>query len=143
MFSNITKYGFRAVIYIGLHGSKESKLEAKKIAEKLDIPAPFLAKILQTLSRNSIVCSVKGPGGGFYISDKNKGISIMEMITCLEGKDIFKTCVLGLPECGNANPCPMHYEIAKYREGLSEFILSSTIGNLVQDVKDGKVGDKL
>ena len=143
MFSNITKYGFRAVIYIGIHGSLEKKLDAKNVAKELDIPAAFLAKILQSLSRNEIICSSKGPKGGFYLNDANKEHKVIDLINCLEGKNIFSSCVLGLPECGDENPCPMHHEIVKYRAGLTSYLLKSTIGALIEDVKDGKVGGKL
>lgn len=143
MFSNITKYGFRAVVYLGMTSSKEAKIDAKNVAKELDIPAPFLAKILQTLSKNDIICSTKGPGGGFYLSKENNDKKVITMINCLEGKKIFQSCVLGLPNCSNDAPCPMHHEIVKYRAGLSDFLTKSTIGELIENVEKGIIGSSL
>lgn len=43
----------------------------KAIAEQINSPVAFTAKILQKLVKSNIVCSVKGKHGGFEI-EKNK-----------------------------------------------------------------------
>ena len=71
MLSNSSKYAIRAVLYLANNSSVEKKLGSKKIAEEIDIPAPFLAKIFQVLSKANIISSTKGPNGGFYLTEKD------------------------------------------------------------------------
>jgi Rrf2 family iron-sulfur cluster assembly transcriptional regulator len=72
MLSKSSKYAIRAVLHIAKAASKKEKIDSKKVAFELEIPAPFLAKTLQELTRKKIVSSIKGPHGGFYLTEKNK-----------------------------------------------------------------------
>ena len=53
MLSNTSKYAIRAVIYLALYSTKEKKVGIKEVASELDIPSPFLGKILQQLARHN------------------------------------------------------------------------------------------
>ena len=68
MLSNTSKYAIRAVIYLALFSTKEKKVGIKQVSSELDIPSPFLGKILQLLARHHILGSTKGPNGGFYLA---------------------------------------------------------------------------
>ncbi len=50
MLSNACKYAIRSMLYLVLHTDETKKIGAKKIAEDLDAPQPFLAKLLQQLT---------------------------------------------------------------------------------------------
>jgi Rrf2 family iron-sulfur cluster assembly transcriptional regulator len=71
MLSSATKYTIRAVLYLATYTDISNKIGVKQIAEDLEIPQPFLAKLLQQLSRSKLVSSSKGPSGGFYLSEHN------------------------------------------------------------------------
>ena len=70
MLSNSTKYAINAVLYLALHSSVENKKGVKEISEVLHIPTAFLAKLLQILAKKNAICSSKGPGGGFYLTEE-------------------------------------------------------------------------
>ena len=63
MFSKACEYGIRAAVYIAHQSMEGRRVSLKEIAEKIDSPVAFTAKILQQLSRNGIVESIKGAGG--------------------------------------------------------------------------------
>ena len=65
MLSNSCRYGIRAVVYLASRYSEKNNIGIKEISGVLNLPAPFLAKILQQLARHKILNSVKGPNGGF------------------------------------------------------------------------------
>ena len=113
MFSKSCKYGIRAVLFLSTHSSEANKYGVKTISEKLSVPKHFLAKILQQLSRNGLVSSLKGPTGGFYMSKQSKNASLLDIIVSIDGPDSFSTCVLGFPKCNSKNPCIMHDEVFK------------------------------
>ena len=75
MFSKSTEYALRATIFIAQKGSEENKLSIEEISKAIGSPKPFTAKILQLLTKdNRVISSVRGPNGGFYITEKAKKI---------------------------------------------------------------------
>ena len=76
MFSKACKYAIRAVLYLSVHSSEDQKLGAREIAEAIDVPKPYLAKILQQLSKHKLISSSKGTGGGFYLTERDRGITL-------------------------------------------------------------------
>ena len=52
MLSNTCKYGIRAVLYLAMNTKKEKKIGIKQISQDLNIPTPFLGKILQSLVKH-------------------------------------------------------------------------------------------
>ena len=70
MFSKTTEYALRATIYIAQKGTIDKKLGIDEIANAIDSPKPFTAKILQLLTKDKVLHSTRGPNGGFYITDK-------------------------------------------------------------------------
>ena len=72
MLSNSCRYGIRAVIYLASKSSSNKKPGISKISTTLNLPQPFLAKILQQLVKKKILCSTKGPHGGFALLKGSK-----------------------------------------------------------------------
>jgi Rrf2 family transcriptional regulator, iron-sulfur cluster assembly transcription factor len=135
MFSKSCKYAIRAVLYLAIHASPEHKLGVKEIAEALGVPRPFLAKILQQLSRHNLISSVKGPSGGFYLSEENRHAPLRSVVESIDGPDVFTSCILGLPVCSSKHPCPLHTQAFIYREGLLRLIDRQTIDEISKRVE--------
>jgi Rrf2 family transcriptional regulator, iron-sulfur cluster assembly transcription factor len=142
MLSSTCKYAIRAVIYLAsqeLVNREKEMVGIKKIARDLEIPSPFLSKILQTLSRHKILSSTKGPNGGFCLGRPANEIVLMQVVEIIDGVDFFKKCVIGVNYCSELeNHCAMHTRFAQYREKLKNLFENETIENLVKDVKKGK-----
>lgn len=128
LFSKTCEYAMRAVFYIASHSTDESRPGVKEIAENINSPEHFLAKILQKLSKGGIVSSIKGPNGGFFIESQGLHRPLADIITCLEGDDIFTGCGMGLSYCSESNPCPLHHEFKKVRNQLTHMLYHTTIG---------------
>jgi Rrf2 family protein len=118
MFSKACEYAIRAVLYIAIKSIDGSRLSIKEIAKEIDSPEPFTAKILQALSRERIISSVKGPNGGFYLAPKAKPIPLAAIVKAIDGDDVLHSCALGLKECSDKFPCPIHEDIKSYKTKL-------------------------
>jgi len=127
MFSKTCKYGIRAVLYLAVNSGEDEKLGLEQIAENLSVPKPFLAKLLQQLTKNRLISSTKGRNGGYYLSDSNKSSNLMRVIESFDGKETFTQCVIGLKDCSNSNPCPYHNEVQKYRNSFFRKLREETI----------------
>ncbi|MBK9150535.1 MAG: Rrf2 family transcriptional regulator [Saprospiraceae bacterium] len=139
MFSKACEYGIRATIYIASQSRKERRVGIKEIAAFIDSPAPFTAKILQQLVKNRIIDSVKGPNGGFEIpKDRIFQICITDIVRAIDGNEIFSSCVLGLDNCSEAMPCPVHAEFRSIRAELKSLMDNTCVATLSEDLVKGK-----
>ena len=138
MISRTSKYAIRALIYLELYATPDKKAGIKQIAEQLDIPSPFLGKILQALARQQLLGSTKGPHGGFYLKKSAIDITLMEIIELMDGKDILNKCVIRTNPCDSENPCSMHHKLAPLRGEIKRLFVTETIADLVSEFREGK-----
>ncbi len=137
MFSKACEYALRAVLYISMKSVNISRLSIPEIAKEIDAPVAFTAKILQTLAREGIISSFKGPNGGFFI-DPSKPVSLNVIVKAIDGDDVLHTCALGLKECSDKFPCPIHHEIKHYKDRLRKVMKEITVQGLTGDLAKGK-----
>src|SRR6516225_12410966 len=130
MFSKACEYALRATIYIAQKGSEEKKIGIDEIAKAIDSPQHFTAKILQFLSRGNVISSVKGPNGGFFITAKQKQLPVRAVLRALNEDAILEKCVLGLNNCSETKPCPMHEKYKVIKQQLIQLFESKTIDQL-------------
>jgi Rrf2 family protein len=138
MLSNQSKYAIRGVIYLASFASIDNKLGSKEVADKINVPQPFLAKTFQTLSKEKIILSSKGPKGGFYLSEKEMSLCLMSIIECIDGLDTFNSCYIGLPNCSDENPCAIHHIGAPLRNKLIDELKKRSIAEFAEDTKKGR-----
>jgi Rrf2 family protein len=135
MLSNSCRYGIRAVIYLANQPVSEGKTGIRKISSDLNLPTPFLAKILQQLAKQKILSSTKGPHGGFSLLKDPHKITIFDIIKTIDGDDIFKNCVIHNGSCESLGEkkkyCPLHEEYEKSRKDLIKLFSDKTIYDLV------------
>ncbi len=67
MFSNSSKYAIKAVLFLALNSNEDKKIMVKDIANPINVPQAYIAKLLQELSRQNVISSTRGPKGGFYL----------------------------------------------------------------------------
>ncbi|ANW96651.1 Rrf2 family transcriptional regulator [Wenyingzhuangia fucanilytica] len=118
MLSKACKYAVRAILYLAINSDESKKIGIKKIAEALETPQPFLAKLLQQLSTHHLVSSSKGPGGGFYLTEKDLEITLWDIVLNIDGAEKFNECFLGLSVCSDSHPCPAHHIVKPFRDTI-------------------------
>jgi Rrf2 family protein len=138
MFSKACEYAIRAVLYIAIKSTDGQRLGLREIAKEVDSPVPFTAKILQTLSREGLISSNKGPNGGFYIRPKSKPIPLSAIVLAIDGTDTLHNCAIGLKECSDRFPCPIHDQVKAYKDSLRRAMNGKTIQQMARDLSEGK-----
>ena len=142
ILSNTSKYGLRAVIYLAVHIKKDEKIGIKKIAKDLDIPMPFLGKILQSLTKHQILTSSKGPHGGFGLARKPEQIKLIDILKIIEGDHVFDTCLISLKSCASRNtkstPCPIHRKFDETRKNIIKFFNNEDMKSIAEEIKKHK-----
>lgn len=134
MFSKTCEYALRALIYITQQTKDGGRIGIKDIAVGIDSPEYFIAKILQDLSRKGFVQSAKGPTGGFYLDNISLNRSLADIVIEMDGDKIFSSCSLGLKECSETHPCPVHNEFKDIRSNLYKLLSKKKISNFVEEL---------
>jgi Rrf2 family protein len=137
MLSKSCIYALRSLVYIGQNATQQHKLGIKEIAEELDLPSHFLSKILQGLVKHEILQSTKGPHGGFYLDEKSKETKLLKIIEVIDGLSFFTSCGLGLKECSETHPCPLHEDFKVYRDGLYFMFNERKVADLITKIDSG------
>lgn len=133
-------YGIRAAILVSARGEKDPSnfLPIKQISDELDVSFHYLTKILQVLTKAKIMESYKGPNGGVRLSRDADSIFLLDIIEAVDGSDIFSKCILGLPECGDDKPCPIHSQTDESMVKLQKLFKDTSLAKLAKETKDFK-----
>lgn len=134
MFSKTCEYAIRALIFIAQKSKDGSRISIKDISSGIDSPEYFIAKILQDLSRKGFVHSAKGPNGGFYMDDANLEQSVADIVREIDGDKLFSGCGLGLKECSEDHPCPIHNDFKHIRQEIKTMLEESRIQLFVENL---------
>ena len=138
MLSKACEYGIRAVIHIAHQSQKGNRVSLKEVAKAIGSPEAFTAKILQTLSNDHLIISIKGSGGGYeLIKEQQAKITLRNIVSAIDGDHIFSKCVLGLHECSHIKPCPAHNQYTLIRNEFNEWLGSTTIKELGTEMDYG------
>lgn len=112
----------------------------KNIAEEEQIPAHFLAKILQQIARKGLLKSSKGPTGGFALKVPAGKLKLIDIVDAVDGLNTFNACAGGLPECNSSTACSLCDRWKPVHTRIMTFLGKTTIGELARDAK--KKADK-
>jgi Rrf2 family protein len=137
IFSRTSQYAVQALIYMATQPVGTPVLN-KDIASRLGVPAPYLAKILQSLAKGNLLFSFRGRLGGFCLSDNGNKISLMQILLLTEGPTFTKNCLLGLKNCSDETACPLHFRWIPVRKKIIELLEETTLEKLAKAVETGK-----
>ncbi len=137
MLSQTCKAAIKAVVYLSSKSEDSPRSTIKEIANHIEVSEHTLGKLLQVLVRTNIICSEKGPSGGFYINKSQLKLPVMNIIEAIDGKEIFKECALGLSKCNNSKPCSIHNQYKEARDLLLDIFNNNKIGDLGQSINQG------
>ncbi len=135
MLSNAAIYGIRGLVYVA---SKKDKkyVPISEISETLNISFHFLTKIFQKFTKRKILISNRGPHGGVSFNRPPKSVYVFEIVDIIDGAEIFDKCILGLPGCGELEPCPMHDNWDLVKKQIKAQFENTNIAELAEKLSD-------
>ena len=137
LYSRPCEYAIRTMAYLARAPSDE-RVQVQEIAEAEAIPAPILAKVLQQLARGNLVNSYKGPGGGFNLNRTPSAINLYEIFRVVDGVEDLDRCAVGLAECNDFAPCPLHDTWKSVRVHLLQYLKKTTLEEMARAVERKK-----
>lgn len=137
MLSYTCKTAIKAVIFLSTQSEDDVKTGIKEISRRIGASEHTVAKILQLLARKKVINSLKGPSGGFYLTETQQEQAVIHIVVAIEGDEVFKECGLGLTKCSATRPCPIHDEYKVARELMEKIFRERTVRDLCGSVTNG------
>ena len=113
-----------------------------RLAGLYDLPAPYLNKQLQALVRAGILASVPGPRGGFRLDRDPSEISLLDVVTALEGPDDAFRCTRilrngpgGDPELDYRDHCAISLSMRRAELAWRRELATRTVADIARDVE--------
>lgn len=137
ILSRTSQYAIQALIYIATQPRGEPVLN-REIASHLDVPAAYLAKIMQSLCKGNLLYSFRGRLGGFCLREGMEKTDLMQVLVLTEGTGFTEDCLLGLKVCSDETACPMHHRWKPIKEKVVQLLHEQTLEKLAVAVQSGK-----
>jgi Rrf2 family iron-sulfur cluster assembly transcriptional regulator len=131
VLSRTAGYALHAALAIAERGRDGRAVSASELAEALDIPSNYLAKILQSLARDGLLASERGRAGGFRLSRPADQVRLIEVVAGFDDLGKERQCLLGRGTCTEVGGCPAHQEWREVSAPAFHFFETRTLADLM------------
>lgn len=128
MLSQSAGYAATALGYVAAAGGKP--VLVKEIADACEIPAAYLAKIVNGLARAGLVVTQRGVGGGVSLARPAQAITLYDLCEALGDPIVQARCMLGTAACSDERACPAHRFWVAHRAKQGEFLRTTTLADI-------------
>ena len=116
------EYALRAVIWLAQHPGDPQTTQ--QIASGCQMPAGYLAKVLQPLARANIVSAQRGLGGGHQLERNVEELTLLDVINAVEPVQRIRGCPLKIAS-HSSQLCALHQALDDTMAAVE-----GTLGNL-------------
>jgi len=129
MISQTAEYALRAIVYLASQPGEPRTVQ--QIAEATRVPAGYLSKVMQGLSRAGLVHSQRGLHGGFTLNATPDRLTVFDVVQAVDPLRRITSCPLGLK--GHVNLCPLHRRLDNAMGLVEKALRESTIAELLAE----------
>lgn len=102
------------------------------LAEKLQIPLPFLHQIGHMLMQASLIKASPGPHGGIRLNRAPETISALHIVEVLEGPIALQPCPDCSDQCERVNACSSQFAWTELQNVVVDYLAGLTLDTLAQ-----------
>ena len=128
-----TDYAVRALCCIA--EQKQEVISADQLVKSLEMPRPFLRKILQTLNKEGLLNSSKGKGGGFALAVSPGKITLTDVMKIFQGPLRLNECTFKKMVCPNVKDCLLKKKIDEIEKEVILRLKAITFESLLVNKK--------
>jgi len=125
-----TDYAVRALCCIA--EQKQEVISADQLIKSLEMPRPFLRKILQTLKKEGLLNSSKGKGGGFSLAVSPGKITLTDVMKIFQGSLKLNECTFKKKVCPNVKDCLLKKKIDEIEKEVIAKLKAITIASIIK-----------
>lgn len=114
---------------------------AARLAAYYDLPAPYLAKQLQSLVRSGVLAATPGPRGGFRLARPPAEITLLEIVEGVDGgsspyecREIRQQGVGALPAAECRDTCILAAKMAEAHAAWRSSLGATTLADILEGI---------
>jgi Rrf2 family protein len=130
------RYALRTLVYLAWIRERAT---AERISTEAQIPRRLLARILATLSREGLVVSEQGRGGGSMLARSASKITLREAVEAVEGPFGVSRCIMQNRACGEGAPCALHDAWEEGQQAILRYLGEQTLEEFVSQNPSGSL----
>ena len=130
----LTRASEYALLSLDKIRKSDKPIGAELLANELNIPKSFLAKIMQSLAKRGILQSRKGAHGGFVMAKKLEDITLYSVIMAAEGKaPTVLDCSQYIDSCPNGaiGTCSISPFLNRFQTKIDDFLINMTLKDIL------------
>ena len=128
------RYAVTAMLDLALHANK-GPVSLADISDRQGISLSYLEQLFSRLRRNELVCSVRGPGGGYHLSRDSATIHVAQVIDAVN-ENVDTTRCHGNGEggsgCQQGTVCLTHHLWRDLSDQIHSFLSGISLADLVE-----------
>ena len=123
------RYAVTAMLDLALH-AHNGPTSLSDISQRQEISLSYLEQLFARLRRAGLVNSVRGPGGGYLLSQPADAISVSKVIDAVN-ESVDATRCQGLSDCQQGDTCLTHHLWCDLSDQIQDFLSGISLGELV------------
>jgi len=135
------RYAVTAMLDLALHANN-GPISLADISKRQEISLSYLEQLFSKLRQNSLVSSVRGPGGGYRLSRESDDIFVAQIIDAVN-ESIDATNCRGAGNCHQGQVCLTHHLWRDLSDQIHQFLSSISLASLVDRQEVREVADRL
>jgi Rrf2 family transcriptional regulator, iron-sulfur cluster assembly transcription factor len=128
------RFAVTAMIDLALRQS-EGPVTLAGISERQGISLSYLEQLFGKLRRHELVCSVRGPGGGYTLARATELISVADVIIAVD-EPLDATQCGGKEDCRDEGRCMTHDLWSNLNKRMFEYLASVSLASLVEQQRE-------
>ena len=119
------------------------RVTTREIAQAMQVPPSYLAKVMRALMRSGVVHSMRGVKGGFQLQKPADQLSLLEVVSAVTTFPQISECPLGLDHDGGGL-CGLHTHMAGVWQRLQADLGGVTLQQILEkDRQDPSLPERL
>jgi len=115
-----------AVAAIGRPGSVRNLYA---LSAEMGMSIPTVTQAVTFLRRAGLVVQ-RRPSGAISLARPASQIKLFDVVRAMDGAGLFRRCLMGLAECSDATPCPVHSFWKQARNVLEQHLETHSVADL-------------
>ncbi len=132
LLSTKSRYGLRLMVCLGLRYG-EGLLGVEELSSSAGISGNYIHLLLGTLRGCGLVRSLRGREGGYELARSPVQITLLEIVTALEGRHLLVECVKQPDACKRSSACCTRRVWGKVAGAIEEVLQNMTLQQLLED----------
>ena len=128
--STKTEYALRALLELAVDDSNKA-ISLKEVCTRQNLPLKFIEQVFRKLKKKSLVKSVRGPKGGYFLNKSPNDISVNDIMIALEDDFTTKPCENNeIHFCSGTN-CNIYSVLNKIEIDMSNYFSDISLENIL------------